>query len=313
MPWKKTKLKNRDCYTLSDTEVKYLDIKSVTLDQMNDPDRHISLSENPNFLKEYIDDSNIEELPAGIYNVVADGIFSDPKLVPIAPAHDDVLFELSVIDLVLQDFRAFTKNKNLYKKLGILNKRGVLLYGAPGTGKTTAINLIVSKLRPKDSIVLYVSRELPVDLIEEFKSDSRLKIIIFEELTETVERYGTNGLLRFLDGENSLDNMYVIATTNYPEELPGNIVDRPGRFDKLYQINLLADKDREKYLKHLLKRNILKAELVATKSMSIAQIKETILLSKLYDVSIISAVDLIKSQKETAKKKFKNRDSEAGF
>jgi len=313
MPWKKTKLKNRDCYTLSDTEVKYLDIKSVTLDQMNDPDRLIFLSENPNFLKEHIDDSNIEELPAGIYNVVAEGIFSDPKLVPMVPAHDDVLFELSVIDSVLQDFRAFTKNKDLYKKLGLLNKRGVLLYGVPGTGKTTAINLIVSKLRPKNSIVLYVSRELPVDLIEEFKSDPRLKIIIFEELTETLKQYGTNGLLRFLDGENSLDNMYVIATTNYPEELPGNIVDRPGRFDIIYQINLLADKDREKYLKHLLKRNILKAELVATKSMSIAQIKEIILLSKLYDVSITSAVDLIKSQKETAKKKFKNRDSDAGF
>ena len=60
---------------------------------------------------------------------------------------------------------------------------------------------------------------------------------------ERVEGRGIENLLTFLDGESSWDNTVTIATTNYPEDLPANLVDRPGRFDTFIEYGNPAKDD----------------------------------------------------------------------
>lgn len=271
--------------------------------------------ENPNFYCERSAISLNAELglPSGAYTLKAEETYSDSILYPIKSSHDAKLFELDVVGKVIADFRSFMKQEQVYRDLQLLYKRGVLLYGPPGTGKTTAIQMIVDKCRPKNSVVIYITSSIPRDLIEELREDKRFKIIVFEELTQTLSSTNINRFLTFLDGESSLDNLYVIGTTNYPESLPGNIVDRPGRFDKLFKIDHTSDSDRKTYIKYFLKRVPKADEIASLKSFSMASLKEILLITLKEDISITQAVAQVKAHQDTVKSNFKEASQSIGF
>ncbi len=272
--------------------------------------------DNPNFYCERssIDNPNVEMgLPSGAYSLKAEETYADSILYPIKSSHDAKLFELDVVGKVISDFRSFMKQEKVYRDLQLLYKRGVLLYGPPGTGKTTAIQMIVDKCRPKDSVVIYITAAIPRDLIEELRDDKRFKIIVFEELTQTLSSTNINRFLTFLDGESSLDNLYVIGTTNYPENLPGNIVDRPGRFDKLFKIDHTSDSDRKTYIKYFLKRAPKADEIASLKSFSMASLKEILLITLKENISITQAVAQVKEHQTTVKSNFKEASQTIGF
>jgi SpoVK/Ycf46/Vps4 family AAA+-type ATPase len=127
---------------------------------------------------------------------------------------------------------------------------------------------------------------------------------VFEELANVAEGIKMERLLDFLDGERSVDKSLVIATTNYPERLPGNLVDRPSRFDKLYKMGNPSEAERRKLLGHYLMREALDVEVAATKGLSTAAIKESCMLHHLQGVAVAQATKLLKDHKELVKKEF---------
>ena len=72
-----------------------------------------------------------------------------------------------------------------------------------------------------------------ISYLEEFRKylNSERTVIVFEEMTERLHSSSIEKILSFMDGEFSWDNTITIATTNYPELFPANLVDRPGRFE----------------------------------------------------------------------------------
>ena len=312
MAWKKIKVRSGDVYILDDCNYKTHLTKNVSIEDLNDINKDFDFTKNPAYITEVIKDIDGVELPNGVYVLRADDIFDEPKLYPLIPSHDKFLLELDVVKDVLQDFRSFIEAEEVYRKLGLLHKRGALLYGPPGTGKTTCIQMIIGQIRPEESLVIYITKEIPSTFVKAFKDDKRLKIIIFEELAATINNTNMSRFLTFLDGENSLDNCYILATTNYPESLPGNIVDRPGRFDKLYPIDTLSTKDRATYLRHLLGRTPTEEEIMITNGMSIATIKEILLMIIRDSLTARQASDRIKLQRAVVKKNFK-KSNDIGF
>ncbi len=312
MAWKKVKTKFGIHYEISDSKYIYQYVDNITLDELNDDDRGFSFTHCPTicYEKQPLDSPPLD---SGCYSYETMG-YGDSRLVPFIPTRDRDLFKLSVVDGLLDDFNTFRSTKDLYDKIGLVYKRGCLLFGPPGTGKTCAVRVLLDTLKDQDVLVIWIKKNIDIDTILEFRKETRLKIFIFEELLNSVSNQSIEWLLSFLDGENSLDNTYVIATTNYPEKLPAALTDRPGRFDKLFKVDYLSEEDRRKYLSHFLARKITNEELEHTKNLPISSIKEMLLMMIKDNMNIEEVHNKILDHQRLVKNEFKsNKDKTVGF
>lgn len=248
-------------------------------------------------------------VPAGVYEFAkvnyAWGLLEKPTTIR------ESYVELDVAKQVYEDFIAFKNSKHIYtnSKNKMPYRRGVLLYGPPGTGKTFITHKILEDLKSEEVIVIFSKTALGLTTSKALNQDPRLKIIIFEEFTNVLKPTWDldEEFLNFLDGESSLNNTFIIATTNYPERLPENIASRPGRFDRFYKIDYLSKEDKIKYL------NALGCEpteaILDAEDLTVAHLKELYLSSLLDNTTLDEALDKTLRHKELVKRDFQNKKS----
>ncbi|KAK4647346.1 uncharacterized protein QC761_124650 [Podospora bellae-mahoneyi] len=63
---------------------------------------------------------------------------------------DDVILDPSIKSSLAQDVEPFFNNQSLYKTLRVPWKRGVILHGVPGNGKTVSIKAIINSLAARN-------------------------------------------------------------------------------------------------------------------------------------------------------------------
>ena len=122
------------------------------------------------------------------------------------------------------------------EKLGFNHKLGLLFYGKEGTGKSTIMKHYYTKfINDKNAVVFYIDcfNHRIVDLWDFISSIRRIQdntiIIIFDEFDcqmKDNEAY----IKRILDGAISINNCIFMASTNYINEIPEAIKNRPSRF-----------------------------------------------------------------------------------
>lgn len=228
--------------------------------------------------------STYDTIPSGVYKPVYNCNLGVTLELQIVETDDLIMIPNSVNEKIVNEIDNFWTAQEKYKDIGALYKRGVLLWGDPGAGKTSTIQMIIKKhLRERNGIVILGDDphqlSSALQMIRRVESE-RLIIVVLEDFEETLERYDQSHYISILDGEIQINNVVYIATTNYPEKLDKRFVDRPSRFDTIIRVEM-PDTATRKYFIESKHPNIedidIKMWVRKTEDLSISHIKELII------------------------------------
>lgn len=236
------------------------------------------------------------QLPGGIYRMM-----NTPDRGPafVKQRNDtDTLIDLpdTESDAVIAEVREFANRRSRFKEHGFLYKRGIMLYGPPGSGKTCTLQMVLKMLvGAQDGIAVLVEHpHVAATCLQTLRriEPERQIVAIYEDLDALVDQFGESSFLALLDGESQVDNIVNLATTNYPEKLTARFLDRPSRFDTVRYIGMPSPEARAFFL-HA-RAPSLTAEKVAeyvrlSDGLSFAHLREMLVLTICFDQSIESA------------------------
>jgi hypothetical protein len=150
-------------------------------------------------------------------------------------------------DRVVTEIQKFWERENIFDNYGLTYKRGILLYGPPGSGKSCTIQLIMEDVVKREGIVVkFTDPYLFIDgmrVLRQIQPETPV-VTIMEDIDSTLELYNESEILNILDGVNEVRKTVFLATTNYPEKLGARIVNRPSRFDKRFRIGYPSEQSR---------------------------------------------------------------------
>jgi hypothetical protein len=245
-----------------------------------------------------------DTLPAGFYrcNVAQQGAVLLKQRVDT-----DRLLELpdDAGARILEEFATFWEIGDKFEDRGFLQKRGYLLWGPPGSGKTSTLQLMVKRLiEHHQGVVLLIDHPHPaaacLQLTRGIEADRPL-IGILEDIDALVMRYGEHEFLALLDGEAQVNRIAFIATTNYPERLDRRFVDRPSRFDTIRYIGMPSAAARRLYLgtkEPSLKGDDLDIWVAKSDGFSIAHLKEMIIAVRCFGQPLQEVVERLEEMQE---------------
>jgi ATPase family associated with various cellular activities (AAA) len=228
--------------------------------------------------------------PAGIYEIDNDnsGWYLSKVKFP-----SDALMRLpgTPTDYILDQIDVFWKREELFKQTGLLHKRGILMYGPAGCGKTSIIRLLCDDVvKKRDGLVIMVTNcrlaETALGGIRQIEPRRPILTIIEDIETfmgQTDESSSARALLALLDGETQIDHVVHLATTNKVDLLEDRVVKRPGRFDLVIGLNHPVEAARREYLKKFNMENLSAEDLEymvsETEGLGLAHLRELVAAS----------------------------------
>ncbi|RKY23769.1 MAG: hypothetical protein DRP79_08715, partial [Planctomycetota bacterium] len=236
---------------------------------------------------------------------------------------DEIVLQDGVLDDIREDIESFFNNSHLYRRMGVPYKRGIILTGSPGNGKTLLCRIIASNFRQIPFAVILAGQKMENGNLDYIYSDySRCEgaIICIEDLDTMFDKSEVtlSGFLNILDGIKPTYGILTIATTNKPGKIDPALLRRPSRFDRKWVIHDPNEDGRRHILKLYFRDTIgetLLREIAAkTEGWSAAYLKELFITSGFISVRdssdsirpehIRGAYELLNSQHTLEKRDF---------
>jgi hypothetical protein len=163
-------------------------------------------------------------------------------------SRDSVILKEGQMERILDYLNGFISNREAFKKVDIPFRTGILLYGEPGSGKSSTALAIANELKMNVYIVSLTSLISDEALNDAFSSIPANSIIILEDIDiasavkdrDKDDDAGVTmtGMLNVLDGFQSPPGVITIMTTNRKDVLDDAII-RPGRVDLMETLGCL--------------------------------------------------------------------------
>lgn len=149
---------------------------------------------------------------------------------------------------ICKDVEIFISKEELYKKRNVSHKRGYLLYGPPGSGKSTIALALATRFK-KNLAAIPLSSVTSVSDLQNcmYSAYARSGIILIEDIDtyfngrEVISKdmkLNFSDFINTLDGINLPSGPIIIITTNKRETLDAALT-RPGRIDKEFFVDYL--------------------------------------------------------------------------
>lgn len=176
--------------------------------------------------------------------------------------YNSVILDNHLAESILGDVREFLNSREWYSARGIPYKRGYLLHGPPGCGKTSYVMALAGELgydicqmnlgnsALSDERLNYLMNVIPPNSIV-LLEDIDAAFLNRDDMDPNKSAYRglgqltLSGILNVLDGVASSEDRILFMTTNYPDRLDPALT-RPGRVDMKAYIGFASDEQLAK-------------------------------------------------------------------
>ena len=154
---------------------------------------------------------------------------------------DSVVMNSETKDLIISDLNKFIDDKEWYNEMNIPWRRGYLLYGPPGNGKSSLVSAVASKL-DYPIHVINLKQVSEHDLNSLMSTLDENVILLLEDIDcafedrESRSAISFSSLLNTIDGVCASEGRIVFMTTNHIGRLDPALI-RPGRIDLRVPMN----------------------------------------------------------------------------
>lgn len=242
------------------------------------------------------------KLPAGLYKVIVSN--DNYKVVPIELNTDQLYsFSEGFINTILTEVEKFWNKADVYKENNLVHKRGLLLCGPAGCGKTSLIALLMKQLIEKDGLIFLARNAEDFTLmieaikfvVREIEPDRPI-ISVIEDVDKLIDTLGSDAdLLTFMDGGLSIDHHMIILTSNDTTCLSDALL-RPSRIDMRYEVPKPTKTIRKEFfIKKGLSEEVANEYANLTSGMSLADLKEVFIGTQILEKPVDAIITQLRN------------------
>lgn len=177
-----------------------------------------------------------------------------------AATFDNLVLSQELRSALLQNFDEFYDAEESYRRMRLPWKRGVLLLGPPGNGKTHAIKAMANRLKKPCLIVRSFTPQRGtvhgcIQKVFRRAREAAPCMLVLEDLDSLVGDAHRSFFLNEMDGFAANNGILTVATTNHPKKLDPALLHRPSRFDRKITFPLPDPPERCEFLSRIVQAN----------------------------------------------------------